>query len=238
MKWVWLWSDVLIYILIIAIAIMVFNLSRKRHFRQAWRQVFSNPLAVSAAVILSVFLIIGLLDSIHFRFALHSHQKSTVTHYSSKVTSVLDVLMAPLGQDFEKTYSAPFSWHLFVKAFKSNGVAQQVYPHLKYVNKNIQSKAMVWQSIIKNIITAMGWVILIMMGIMTGIILILKTRWRESIKNIIKKIKDWRAFFPMACVFEYAIYCTECNTHQLFFISRVSYLWDGQSRPRCFLSGG
>ncbi len=85
-------SDYLIFALFITLISVVFWSRRYPHWREPWRQVFTSPLGASAAVILFVYVLIGLLDSVHF-------QDKTL----------LDKILHPLDNYFNESYSAPFS---------------------------------------------------------------------------------------------------------------------------------
>ena len=65
-------------------------------------------------LVLSLFVAIGLLDTLHYRVALpDSGDGKTV--YAAEVLSVLDVLVGDLRSHTEKTYSAPLAVYLYAK---------------------------------------------------------------------------------------------------------------------------
>lgn len=88
-------SDYIVWALFFLVLIAVFWIYSQPHYRAPWKQVFQKKIGMIACVILIVYVVIGLLDSIHFQMAMQ--QKS-----------VLDVLLNPLTQHSEKTYSSPF----------------------------------------------------------------------------------------------------------------------------------
>lgn len=124
-----LWTDYcFLTILFVGSGFIVKSLQRQP-VRQAYRQVFKRPMAVSASIILCCFLIIATLDSIRF---VSLANKPTIT--------LLDKLLSPLGRVYEKTYSAPFSWTLYSsETVIIDGKITQVYPHLHYVSTAIKS---------------------------------------------------------------------------------------------------
>lgn len=90
-------------------------------------------MALSAAIVLLLFLAIGVLDSIHF--------KSGETG-SDIAESLLDKILAPLGTAYEKTYSAPLALNMFVTETELvDGITKQVYPRLKYPPDFIKTDA-------------------------------------------------------------------------------------------------
>lgn len=135
MQIVILWTDALIYLLLIVLALTIRQFRRQAHLRNAWQQVTRKPLAVTAVVIMSFFLIIGVLDSIHYRARL-----AGTNNYATRLTSVFDKLIAPVGQVFEKSYSAPMATTLFVKQTQITdaGAPQRIYPALQHISAAVQ----------------------------------------------------------------------------------------------------
>lgn len=134
-----LWTDALIYFLVFSAILFILWARRKEHMQNAWRQIIRKRLAIISMVVLSVYMSIGLLDSLHFRAALPGNGLNGEIHYSSQLSSVFDVLIHPLGDRTEKTYSAPFALHAFVKESieKSDGTIIRAYPDLKYAGQHI-----------------------------------------------------------------------------------------------------
>ena len=137
MKFELLWTDYCLFFLVLVAAIGLYRGLKQQIFRRACHQILRRRLATVSLIILSIFIAIGLLDSIHFKQATEINGK---THYSTKLYSVLDMLLAPVGMQQEKTYSQPFSLHAYSKETRViEGVLKQVYPRLKYVPENIKS---------------------------------------------------------------------------------------------------
>jgi len=139
-KFLPLWTDILIYVLVIAIAWFGIQARQKEHLRAPWRHVLQRPLAMSALVILMCYVVIGLLDSIHFREALDQQEGQTELHYSGEVLSVFDKLVTPLRTQQEKTYSAPFAAHLYAKETIETPEGQiRDYPRLEYGGSHLKN---------------------------------------------------------------------------------------------------
>jgi ABC-type dipeptide/oligopeptide/nickel transport system permease subunit len=121
-----LWSDALIYLLIIGIIFFIFYARRQQQLRDAWQQILKNKLALFSLAILFFYISIGFLDSIHFKISNDNQVQ--------KVQSLFDIIVSPLGEHDEKTYSAPFAKHLYAKEliFLPDGKKIQGYPPLKY----------------------------------------------------------------------------------------------------------
>jgi len=76
---------------------------------------------------------------LHYRPMLATQSANGTVHFAGSVKSVLDKLIAPLGQHYEKTYSSPFATHLYVKETvrKPDGTTAREYPRLKYAGVGI-----------------------------------------------------------------------------------------------------
>ncbi len=121
-----LWTDALLFLLVIAVVIGVFVARRSEHWRTAWQRVLSDRIAWVAMIILLGYLIVGLLDSMHFQ---RISDNTVVTQ------SVFDYLTDPLFEEhLEKTYSAPFATHLFVPDLfmQPDGTVKSEYAPLRY----------------------------------------------------------------------------------------------------------
>ncbi|MCF8178845.1 MAG: ABC transporter permease [Sulfuritalea sp.] len=125
-----LWSDALLFVMIAVIGALMFWAQRQEALRAAWARVAKNRMAMAAATVLAVFVLIGLLDSLHYRPRLDA-RPGTVDQYAVEVHSALDALLSSLRQRSEKTYSAPLATHLFSREALENS-AQREFPRLKY----------------------------------------------------------------------------------------------------------
>jgi len=134
-----LWSDALVYLLVLAVMLFGIEVVHKEHLRAPWRHVARRPLAMSALVVLSFYVSVGLLDSVHFRKALPPQEGQTEVHYSGEERSLLDLIATPLRVREEKTYSAPFATHLYMKeTMEKNGVQTRDYPRLTFAGKDLK----------------------------------------------------------------------------------------------------
>jgi len=129
-----LWTDALIFLLLTVVIIFVLYARSKPHIRAPWHQVFTGRIASASVVVLLAFVLIGLLDSLHFRLPLEKNGNTNEVHYAVEVLSAFDVLVGPLRTRVEKTYSAPFATHLFAKETieQEDGSKVRAYPRLLY----------------------------------------------------------------------------------------------------------
>jgi peptide/nickel transport system permease protein len=135
-----LWSDALLFLLLGVVVVFVRQVRRHEHLRAPWQRVGRSRLGMASVVILAVYGIIGLMDSLHFRTRLPAEPGQPV-QYAAEVLSVFDVLAAPLRDQVEQTYSAPFATHLFVKKNLTlpDGRVIRDYPRLEHGGVHLRS---------------------------------------------------------------------------------------------------
>ena len=133
-----LWSDVLIWLLVLAAIVLGVLSSRNPPLRAAWQRVGRSRQGMAAATVLMVFILVGLLDSVHYRPRLESREADQPEVYAIEVLSLLDALVTPLRTRNEKTYSEPLATHAYAKESievrdASGGVGQvRDFPRLKH----------------------------------------------------------------------------------------------------------
>jgi peptide/nickel transport system permease protein len=127
-----LWTDALILALLSGVLALVWFIRRHEHLRAPWAAVARRPMPMAAALVLGVFVAIGLLDSLHYRERLPDSPADR-PQYSVEVLSVFDALVIGLRKQQEKTYSAPLAMQLYAKEFiERDGVTVRDYPRLKH----------------------------------------------------------------------------------------------------------
>ena len=62
-----LWTDALIYLLVLAILVASFFIAQKPQLQRPLRKVVSSKIGMISLLVLVFFVIIGLLDSVHFK---------------------------------------------------------------------------------------------------------------------------------------------------------------------------
>ena len=125
-----LWSDALLFLLLLSVMASAWWSRRQDHLRLAWARVAENGVAMAAATLLAAFVLVGTLDSLHYRAALPVEEGKPAP-YAVEVTSALDALLMPLKTRMEKTYSAPLAARLFAKE-SLEGEAGRDFPRLRY----------------------------------------------------------------------------------------------------------
>ncbi|CAB1368887.1 ABC transporter permease [Denitratisoma oestradiolicum] len=154
-KPVLLWSDLLLFILLACgiAAALVFRRSPPQ--RAAWARVGRSGTGMAAAVVLGLFLLVGVLDSLHYRIQLPTTGENQSAVYGVEVYSALDGLLLPLKERTEKTYSAPLATHLFAKE-SLVGEGGREYPRLTHGGIHLMDEAMWSEDLLRQIFLGLG----------------------------------------------------------------------------------
>ena len=141
-----LWTDALIFLLIALMLIFGCLAASKEHLRTPWRSVARSRMGMGALVVLSVYVLIGILDSVHYNPMLPKTEQATEITHSNEVRSLLDYLVTPLREQQEKTYSSPLATHLYTKENikQANGQTLRDYPRLKYGGAHLENPEQEW----------------------------------------------------------------------------------------------
>ncbi len=127
-------TDKLIFLLLAMVIAGAWWIRQRPHLLLPWQRLFKSRVGMVSLLILSLFIVIGLLDSIHYRAALPESNNNGKTRYAAEVLSVFDTLVNDLRKQTEKTYSAPLAVYLFAKESMetADGQILRDYPRLKY----------------------------------------------------------------------------------------------------------
>lgn len=165
-----LWSDALIYLLALSLLGFFLHIRREPLTRERWSQVFGSRLGMVTFVILSTYVGIALLDSLHFRRALPSEpgQQTAVVYYDNRVESVLDVLLGDMSSEHEHTYSAPLALKSFAKINMKDELGRNYrdFPPLQHAGKHLADKNRKWQDFASQSLLA------VVMGLLISALLI------------------------------------------------------------------
>ncbi|MDD5384811.1 MAG: ABC transporter permease [Gallionella sp.] len=168
-----LWSDALVFLLLAVGVAAAWYIRRHEHLLLPWRRVAQSAAAMVSLLVLSLFLLVGLLDTLHYRAAL-PEKNGGETVYSPEVLSVLDKLVEPLRTHTEKTYSAPLAVTLYAKESLSDaqGNVLRDYPRLRYGGAHLADESQLASDILKRaLLGALG-------GLLAGLLLALGgKRW-------------------------------------------------------------
>ncbi|QDX82817.1 peptide ABC transporter permease [Denitratisoma sp. DHT3] len=137
-KPVLLWSDLLLFLLLAACVAAAWACRRSPPQRAAWGRVARSATGMASAVTLALFLLVGVLDSLHYRTLLPAAGERERPVYGIEVYSVLDGLLLSLKENTEKTYSAPLATRLFAKESLEGG---REFPRLKHGGAHLADEA-------------------------------------------------------------------------------------------------
>ena len=161
-----LWTDALVFALFAAVGAYFVHIRRQPHLRAPWRRVTHSAPGMSALVVVTVFVAIGLLDSLHYRPALE-RKPGQETAYSTEVLSVFDAIATPLRAHREKTYSAPFATRAFARETlevpQPDGSLRQVreYPRLAFGGAHLEDEAGRGRDILIGALKGLGFGVLV-----------------------------------------------------------------------------
>jgi peptide/nickel transport system permease protein len=135
-------TDVLVWLLIAAAATFAWHCARRPHLAAPWARVFRSRAAMASAVVLGAYLLVGFLDSLHYRPALPS-KPGEPRVYSVQALSVLDLVLTPLRSRTERTYSAPLATRLFQKEQVElpGGKSMRDFPRLRHGGAHLQDES-------------------------------------------------------------------------------------------------
>ncbi len=119
-------SDYILWFIFIVLFLSIFYIRTKPHLCLPWQQVFQSHLSKICAFILCVYISIALLDSIHLITAQY------------QVKTVFDLLIQPLGENIEKTYSSPFAKATYLHLLGTDKIGNDVlYESLKSIRTGL-----------------------------------------------------------------------------------------------------
>ncbi|MEK6593718.1 MAG: ABC transporter permease [Pseudomonadota bacterium] len=137
-------TDILVWLLVAVLGCFAWYVRRHEHLLAPWRRVAHSASGMAALTVLSFFIVIGLLDSFHYRPALSDMGGRKV--YAVEVLSVFDAVAEPLRTRKEKTYSAPLATHLYAKepVELAGGRQARDYPRLLHGGAHLEDPRADW----------------------------------------------------------------------------------------------
>src|SRR3989304_2302229 len=129
-------TDLIVYFMFFMSASLVFFALRKEgYIKEVWAHIKRDSLAIVCLSLLCLYGGVALMDSIRGRAPLPVEKSSARRNiFSPQPLSILDRIMAGMREHSEKTFSAPFATHLYVKETMEmpDGKTVRDYPPLKY----------------------------------------------------------------------------------------------------------
>ena len=133
-KFVLLWSDVVVLLSVVLLALYALRVRGSVNLRATWRKVGRDSAALCSAVVLLLFFVVAVIDSVHFRRALSDAPGAGAQQrqaYGTRTESLLDVLLARQVEGRETSYSGPLAMRAFTKdTVEVGGKSERIYPRL------------------------------------------------------------------------------------------------------------
>lgn len=180
-----LWTDGAFLLVLLITAGFLAYARRSEHFIRPWRSATSSHSARISLVILLVFLMVGLADSLHFQSKSQGQQ--------GELTSLLDIWLESPRTHTEKTYSAPLAAYAYVReaVVDDQGIWHWTYPRLQYGGRHLQNPE---RELGPDLLQKAAWGVLKAGGVI-GPILLISTLMRR---------KHW---FPGPAVLTFMLLC-------------------------------
>jgi peptide/nickel transport system permease protein len=147
-KFVLLWTDVVLFLLVAALVWYGWHVRHNANLRVTWTKVFADAPSLCSALVIGLFLIVTLLDSVHYRRALPPSGTAAAnaeTAYDTRTGSVLDALLVDLVQSRESSYSVPLATVGFTKETRDvDGQPARIFPRLVHGGAHLKDPAADW----------------------------------------------------------------------------------------------
>ncbi len=147
-KFVFLWTDVVLYAMLLALIGYAWRVSRNDNLRANWYKVLRDPAASSAGIVLVLFALITMADSVHFRRALQptaSSKPDVQAFYATSTESLLDALLARQIATREVGYSEPLAYLGLTKVpLVRDGISTNDFPRLEFGGAHLKNPEAEW----------------------------------------------------------------------------------------------
>ncbi len=144
MKIVLLWTDLALWLMCAAVIAYALRVRAQANLRATWQRVLRDPVAACAGVVMAIFLLVTMVDSLHLRRALQMADGSAV--YDTRTQSLLDLLLERQVAMREVSYSLPLGTQGFNKEslISAQGDARRDYPRLQFGGAHLADPATQW----------------------------------------------------------------------------------------------
>jgi len=194
-----LWTDALVFMLVGLVVLFALYARHREHLRAPWRDVVRSRIAVASLVVLAVYTLVGLMDSVHFRKSLTTQAGQQEVQYSGDVLSLLDLALGPMRTQVEKTYSAPFATHLYTKEYVVNDQGQEIrdFPRLTWGGAQLADPvAGKWPDIRSRLLFSLFQALVTVLVIYLILAALLARRWRRPLPAVLYDIAHGRCAVP------------------------------------------
>src|SRR5258706_769188 len=186
MKPVILWTDAVVLLLVLGSVLYAWKVFRTPHLANTWRKAFASAPGAAAATVVGLFVLIGIVDSLHYR-SLLAGASGAEAAYAPETKSLFDAFLARQVEGREKSYSAPLAWHAHEKeAVTENGITQRVYPRLAHGGTHLQAPGRDWAADVTTRVLA-GVVLGLVATAVLALLLVALAAWRsrQPVRNVL-----------------------------------------------------
>ncbi len=147
-KIVLLWTDVVLYLMLAALVWYGWRIRVNANLRANWWKVLRDPAALCSGIVLVLFALVTMADSVHFRRALPpapGAPAGTPTFYATSTESLLDVLLARQIAMRETGYSEPLAYlGLSKEPTERDGQPVRDFPRLTFGGAHLADPGAQW----------------------------------------------------------------------------------------------
>jgi peptide/nickel transport system permease protein len=152
-KLVILWTDVALWAMFAAALAYALHVRGNAALRATWLKVARDPAALSAGLVLLLFVAVAALDSVHFRRALAPQAGSAAgsssggpqVFYDTRTESLLDLVLHRQIAMRETTYSRPLATHGHTREpLEEGGAAVRSFPRLAFGGAHLKDPGREW----------------------------------------------------------------------------------------------
>ncbi len=189
-------TDLLLYFLLFMVAVFFMGIRKNPMLLSPWQKVLKKPLNIFVIMLLSTFVFIATLDSVHLEvLPNHALQKSYPKAYGvGQTRSVLDLLLKYSIEYQEVSYSEPFALFGFNKenVIQDNGEIRRDFPRLMYAGLHLKNE----KDKPGDILSKLGlsaFFALLALGVIFGFLRLVSRKSKKS-RKLKKKIFPWKTF--------------------------------------------
>jgi peptide/nickel transport system permease protein len=200
-KFVLLWTDAVLWAMVALLVWYGWRVKVNPNLRANWLKVVRDPAALCAGIVLALFALVTLLDSVHFRRALvpaAGAPAGTPTFYSSNAGSLLDALLARQIEMRETDHSRPLAYMSLKKqSFERDGQPVHEYARLRYGGAHLSDPATQWAPDVTTRATTGATVGLLVAGFTTLLAALALRRAHGSVLAALRDIAVDRTELPL-----------------------------------------
>jgi peptide/nickel transport system permease protein len=202
MKPVLLWTDLALWLMAAAMLAYAWRVKSNANLRATWQRVLRDPVAASAGVVMALFLLLTLVDSVHLRRALPTAERA-VAIYDTRTLSLLDVILVRQIEMREVSYSLPLGTHGFNKesVIDAGGAVRRDYPRLRFGGAHLADPAAQWAGDIATRVGAglvgAAAVVMLMLALAAAALARQHDGWRGALGDLAAD----RTFYPLRAIF-------------------------------------